>query len=81
MSANDKVDLKPLFAESSARLAAIRARKKAGAKEILASGVVVPFPLALTWERLANAREKGSLEAGCWQTLRQVAAEGKEHVR
>jgi hypothetical protein len=29
MSANDKVDLKPLFAESSARLAAIRARKKA----------------------------------------------------
>jgi hypothetical protein len=66
------------WAEARVRLAAIRARKKAAAKAIPASGVVVPFPLKLTWERLANAREKGSLEAGCWQTLRQVAAEGKE---
>jgi hypothetical protein len=65
------------------KLAAMRAERKTRAEVALASGVVVPFPLVLTDERLVNAREKGSLDAAglLLQTLRQVAAERKGDVR
>jgi len=63
-----------------AKLAAMRAERKARAEAALASGVVVPFPLLPTHERWVNAREKGSLDAAglSLQTLRRVAKEAAE---
>lgn len=53
MSASDKLDLEPLFAETRARLAAIRARKKAAAEE--AEEAAKPKVIAAVSPKMAEA--------------------------
>jgi hypothetical protein len=55
------------------------AQKKAAAEAAVRAGVVVPFPLKLTWERLMNARHKSSLKTApfTFQGLQAAQEEGK----
>jgi hypothetical protein len=80
MAVSEKSEWEGLSKEEFlAKSAELRAQKKAAAEAAVRAGVVVPFPLKLTWERLMNARHKSSLKTApfTFQGLQAAQEEGK----